>query len=121
MSSKVIDNQGSEARDMLANERTFLAWLRTGFATAALGIVIARLQIDGGGSSSSMNTTMSKVMALLFILLGLLCVMAGAARYAHVQILLEDNKYPTSGILVFFVTLLGFSTFIALFILLLIS
>ncbi len=32
-------------RDRLANERTFLAWLRTGIAVAGLGFVVARFDI----------------------------------------------------------------------------
>jgi putative membrane protein len=32
-------------RDRLANERTFLAWLRTGIAISSLGFVVARFDI----------------------------------------------------------------------------
>jgi putative membrane protein len=32
-------------RDRLANERTFLAWLRTGIAVSGLGFVVARFDI----------------------------------------------------------------------------
>lgn len=32
-------------RDRLANERTFLAWLRTGIAISALGFVVARFEL----------------------------------------------------------------------------
>jgi putative membrane protein len=37
-----IDDE--RVRDHLANERTYLAWLRTGLATVALGVVIAKLR-----------------------------------------------------------------------------
>ena len=39
-SSSVIPNTGSTARDHLANERTFLAWARTGLAFVGLGVAI---------------------------------------------------------------------------------
>ncbi|KAB8337213.1 hypothetical protein FH972_021515 [Carpinus fangiana] len=40
-------NTGSVARDHLASERTFLAWLRTGLGFIALGIAIERFaQLD---------------------------------------------------------------------------
>ncbi|KKY38336.1 hypothetical protein UCDDA912_g01654 [Diaporthe ampelina] len=40
-------NTGSTARDHLASERTFLAWLRTGLGFIALGIAIERFsQLD---------------------------------------------------------------------------
>lgn len=43
----VYQNTGSTARDHLASERTFLAWLRTGLGFIALGIAIERFsQLD---------------------------------------------------------------------------
>jgi len=43
----VYANTGSVARDHLASERTFLAWLRTGLGFVALGIAIERVsQLD---------------------------------------------------------------------------
>ncbi|MGI5133230.1 MULTISPECIES: YidH family protein [unclassified Streptomyces] len=35
-------NAGGRARDHLANERTYLAWLRTGISVAALGVAVAK-------------------------------------------------------------------------------
>ena len=34
----IVANKSSEARDHLANERTFLAWARTGMAFVGLGV-----------------------------------------------------------------------------------
>jgi uncharacterized membrane protein YidH (DUF202 family) len=43
----VFSNTGSVARDHLASERTFLAWIRTGLGFVALGIAIERFsQLD---------------------------------------------------------------------------
>jgi putative membrane protein len=36
------ENTGSYARDHLANERTFLAWLRTALAFMGLGVLVAK-------------------------------------------------------------------------------
>ena len=38
----ILNNSGSTARDHLASERTFLAWLRTGLGFIALGIAVER-------------------------------------------------------------------------------
>lgn len=43
-----LENQGSTARDHLANERTFLAWVRTALGVIGLGIVLEK--IVGGGA-----------------------------------------------------------------------
>lgn len=43
----LLSNTGSTARDHLASERTFLAWLRTGLGFIALGIAVERFnQLD---------------------------------------------------------------------------
>ncbi|KAK8110014.1 hypothetical protein PG999_008151 [Apiospora kogelbergensis] len=43
----VYKNTGSVARDHLASERTFLAWMRTGLGFVALGIAVERFsQLD---------------------------------------------------------------------------
>jgi len=43
----LLKNSGSTARDHLASERTFLAWLRTGLGFVALGIAVERFsQLD---------------------------------------------------------------------------
>ena len=39
---RILKNSGSTARDHLASERTFLAWLRTGLGFIALGIAVER-------------------------------------------------------------------------------
>lgn len=61
----VYKNTGSVARDHLASERTFLAWLRTGLGFIALGIAIERFsQLDltdllAAVSSSSSSSSYS--------------------------------------------------------------
>ncbi|KAK7727932.1 hypothetical protein SLS53_002946 [Cytospora paraplurivora] len=43
----IYQNTGSTARDHLASERTFLAWIRTGLGFLALGVAVERFsQLD---------------------------------------------------------------------------
>jgi putative membrane protein len=69
----------SRARSHLANERTFLAWLRTGLALIVVGIGAAQfLELDrdlipGVRSVSDF--------AAMLILVGTLTVIVGRARY----------------------------------------
>ncbi|KOC12712.1 hypothetical protein AFLA70_53g003801 [Aspergillus flavus AF70] len=48
-----LENKGSVARDHLALERTFLAWLRTSLAFASIGIAITQLFRLNSSSSST--------------------------------------------------------------------
>jgi putative membrane protein len=74
----------SRARTHLANERTFLAWLRTGLSLVAVGLAAARfLPLDLVPSVRFVT-----VFALLLVISGTIGVLYGALRYvrAHKQI-----------------------------------
>ena len=47
MAPEIVENLESTARDHLANERTFLAWVRTALGLVGLGVLLERL---GAGS-----------------------------------------------------------------------
>ena len=59
-----LENKGSTARDHLALERTFLAWLRTSLAFASIGIAITQLFrlnttiADSGGSTGKRRSAL---------------------------------------------------------------
>lgn len=57
-----LENKGSVARDHLALERTFLAWLRTSLSFASIGIAVTQLfrlntSIQPGSDSEHLGTT----------------------------------------------------------------
>ncbi|KAB8073173.1 hypothetical protein BDV29DRAFT_140890 [Aspergillus leporis] len=54
-----LENKGSVARDHLALERTFLAWLRTSLAFASIGIAITQLFRLNSASGSTLNADIS--------------------------------------------------------------
>ena len=55
-----LKNEGAVARDHLANERTFLAWLRTSLAFASIGVAVTqffRLQSETNALMTTLTTT----------------------------------------------------------------
>lgn len=78
------DNIGSVARDHLANERTYLAWLRTGFGTAALGLGVAKLLGEPGDWKPI-------VAGVLFVALGIVMLMYGTLRYFRIVRALDEG------------------------------
>lgn len=70
-------NLGSAARDHLANERTFLAWVRTSIATTALGVALEHIKADG-----QPNTP---ILGMAFIVGGIITLVYGTARYFQVR------------------------------------
>jgi len=81
-----VKNAGSTARDHLANERTFLAWLRTGLSSVGLGLVIAKFT---AGTSSIVG-------GALFICVGLLLLYYTGWRYFTVEAALEEGRFAVN-------------------------
>ncbi len=78
-------NIGSTARDLLANERTFLAWIRTGLGLIGVGVVMAKL--------SSAGAHLTQVAGLAFIVWGALVMVYAIRRYRDITELLEKGRY----------------------------
>lgn len=88
----------NRARDHLANERTFLAWLRTGVATIVFGFAVGRFSIalqeimefEGKKAPSPGLTAWFGVMA---IIAGVLAILAGHMRYHQARAQIEDGTF----------------------------
>ncbi|KMS79330.1 MULTISPECIES: YidH family protein [Streptomyces] len=78
-------NTGSRARDHLANERTYLAWLRTGISMAALGVAVAKFAPHRGIHAVAAGAIM--------LLAGLLISGYGTIRYRSVGRQLDLGLY----------------------------
>ena len=69
----------------LANDRTFLAWLRTGIACFGLGFVVAKvaLLINPGGKPVRYKDIYS-ITGVVIVLSGAVLVVAGCWQHRHV-------------------------------------
>jgi putative membrane protein len=100
----VVENS-NRTRDHLANERTFLAWVRTSIAIVVFGFAIGRFAIamrqltefQGHGSKT---TGFSVWMGMSAILAGVALMVAGLARYRKTRAQLDEGKFEPAGFLV---------------------
>ena len=94
----------SRARTHLANERTFLAWLRTGLSLVAVGMAVAGfLPVDLVPGFRYVT-----VFAALLVLFGTIMVVYGANRYVVAYRQIETGSYrPTIGPVVAFSLAVG--------------
>jgi putative membrane protein len=119
----------NRARDHLANERTFLAWVRTGIATIIFGFAIGRfsialrefLKIEGHGEASS---GVSAWLGVISIVGGVLLILAGLARFRKTKLQLDSNTFEPAGFVIdivsyllglFGLALAGYLVYIELF------
>ncbi|MBW3633841.1 MAG: DUF202 domain-containing protein [Chloroflexi bacterium] len=82
----------SRARTHLANERTFLAWLRTGLSLVAVGMAAAGFLPVG----LVPGVPYVRVFAILLVLSGTAMTMYGANRYVRASRQIDTGSYgPT--------------------------
>jgi putative membrane protein len=74
--------------DHAANERTFLAWIRTGIALAAFGFVLEKfhfflVRIESLGIEQSKHSGMhdTQIAGIILVVFGLLVIVGSIARY----------------------------------------
>ena len=121
--------------DHAANERTFLAWVRTGIAVIAFGFVIEKfnlfvLTIAGSASAEvahrlqfeRLSGPLGRYGGPALIIAGLALIVAATARFVRTGRLLDDPElHSASGVraglilsLVLVLLVAGFSTYLVL-------
>jgi putative membrane protein len=101
----------NRARDHLANERTFLAWVRTGVAIVVFGFAIGRFslamrQLASLSSSPVRTAGMSVWMGAGSIAAGIALVVAGLIRYRKTRTQLDAGNFEPAGFVVDLITIL---------------
>lgn len=105
-----MPEDSNRARDHLANERTFLAWVRTSVAIVVFGFAIGRFAIalrEFSAFQGHVSTTGFSVwMGMISILAGVAMVVAGLVRYRKTRKQLDEGKFEPAGFIVDLVTIL---------------
>ena len=85
-------------RDHLANERTFLAWVRTSIALLGFGVLIAKLRLLGLNPHAGIRSTL---LGLAFAATGLLTLAFAAWHYAGTRRMIDGGDYRSPARLIF--------------------
>jgi putative membrane protein len=101
----------NRARDHLANERTFLAWVRTGAAVVVFGFAIGRFsiairQLTALQGHSVRTAGLSVWIGSGTIVAGVALVIAGLVRYRTTKRQLDSDTFEPAGFLLNLVTAL---------------
>jgi inner membrane protein YidH len=84
----------SRARTHLANERTFLAWFRTGITLVALGLAAAQFL----ARDVAPGVPIVRMLSTLVIVTGAVLVIVGAIRYREGQRRIDEDVFrPARG------------------------
>jgi len=95
----------ARARDHLANERTFLAWVRTGVAVVVFGFAIGRFAIAirellQMGDTPPKTAGWSVWFGIIAIVTGVLLVFVGLNRYRRVREQLDSGSFQPAGFVI---------------------
>lgn len=109
--NSTITPNPNRARDHLANERTFLAWVRTGAAIVVFGFAIGRFSIALRQLAALQGHPMHRSgisvwMGASSIVLGVLMVIAGLFRYRQTRDRLDKGAFEPAGFVLDLVTIL---------------
>ncbi|RNJ60792.1 hypothetical protein D7B24_005943 [Verticillium nonalfalfae] len=118
-----LENKGSVARDHLALERTFLAWLRTSLAFASIGIAVTQLfrlntslPNSSGDKEDAASVTLrrlGKPLGATFLGISIVILFLGYHRYFHAQRWIIAGKFPASRGTIIAVAFVAFAVMIA--------
>jgi putative membrane protein len=91
----------SRVRDHLANERTYLAWMRTAISLMGFGVVIVRLRFFQPPLTNTPGNGWK--LGLIFSLVGLVTVLLSTYHYFAVRYDIDEDSYepPDRWVLLF--------------------
>lgn len=116
-----LENTALVARDHMANERTYLAWIRTGFVLMSMGIVFTQMYMiqirateaveNGQHYNISLNDLgpfhdLGMPLTVLTGVLSIFTMVFGYVRYMMVQNGLQQNFFPATRVMVLLVLLM---------------
>jgi putative membrane protein len=89
----VSEREKIDLRILQANERTLLAWVRTGLALMAFGFVLARIGVWlEGDDLHSGDATMSMRAGVVFLVVGTLVHPVAAFRFARARRAIVEHR-----------------------------
>jgi putative membrane protein len=93
--------------DHLANERTFLAWVRTSVGLMGFGFVVVKFSIFLRQISIAVNETLpvsshgySSILGISLVAFGAIIGVLSFFRYRRIERQISDPEYKPSGILI---------------------
>ena len=106
--------------DHLANERTFLAWIRTGISVMAFGFVVERfglllreLGLKSAGAGTSNNTiSYSRLLGIGITVLGIVLLVIALLNFIRIQRSIDEERYHPG--IVFAIVLTAIASIIGL-------
>ena len=106
------ENSDTKLREHLANERTFLAWIRTSIALMGLGFVIVKfalflkeLSVIMEGLNISISEGFSAIIGTAMVALGAVLTFFAFLQFKKVESQIDSQNYKPSTLISLFLTI----------------
>ena len=101
------EKNGRNVSDHLANERTYLAWVRTGIGIMAFGFVVVKFSLFVKQISLLLNKQYiiqqkgySSAIGIVFVAVGAITTILAYLRYKKTEKQIDGNSYQHSPLLI---------------------
>ncbi len=115
-----MGKKSADPKDHLANERTFLAWIRTGIGIMAFGFVVERFGLfmaqftnlikNVAPQDYNPRTSETSTFGMLLIVFGALICVFSYIRFVKTEKQIDDGNYQNSKTLPILLTVLVVAT-----------
>jgi putative membrane protein len=116
-----MKNEHLNISDHLANERTFLAWVRTAIGIMAFGFVVVKfslfvkqLSLLLGKGTTIQQRGYSAILGIVLVVAGSLISVMAYTRFKRTERRINENNFQGSSLLISFLTAFIFIISIAL-------
>ncbi|WP_233549498.1 YidH family protein [Lysinibacillus yapensis] len=96
MDKKSLDNQLKYAQQHLANERTYLAWIRTAISIVGIGFLATSLHFTIGNIRNSYIDILSIILGVFSCILGITVILITTGTYKRKRKEILEEKFVPS-------------------------
>ncbi|WP_198162667.1 YidH family protein [Halobacillus mangrovi] len=88
----------------LANERTYLAWIRTAIALVGVGFLATTLHINGAQQMSRFGENLAILVSIASLFLGVMTIIGATINYYQTRRNINESRFVSSHRIIVFLT-----------------
>lgn len=88
----------------LANERTYLAWIRTSIALVGVGFLATTLHITALSNEGAGVNKLAMLVSIASLFLGLTTIVGATVNYYHTRRNINENRFTSSHRIIVYMT-----------------
>ncbi|CDQ18556.1 putative membrane protein [Halobacillus karajensis] len=96
----------------LANERTYLAWIRTSVALVGVGFLATTVHFSALPQEGQLADALAMLVSISSLFLGLMTIIGATVNYYHTRRNINENRFVSSHRIIVYMTSVAFLLFL---------